>query len=397
MTNSTNISLPTSSPCCHEFFSSTLEKNEQNLGPIFCTHLLPLEACAKIFIHAFVNPDASLNANGFCLMRTISRAWCLLANKTILPLCWGILRGTKLPSLQNFIQQAEQKSSISHPMKSDCNRLWNRFNLLTQSLQQKGAPISISSPVLGILPCQYENLQKLQDDSLLTIWGKVRQKINFNGTEEPKSAQQIREWLNHSANAAQLLRITDLDLSNLGLTVLPPEIGKLIELKTLDLKGNKLTSLPDAISNLSKLSMLYLQKNQLKNLPDAIGKLDQLTYLDLKGNKLPQLPDAIGHLHKLKTLDLQKNNLACIPNTIGKLNNLDVLFLQDNNLISLPDGIGGLDQLTMVDLSGNQLTNLPDPIGYLKKLKGINLLGNKLASLPKTIDAGKVKIYGYPN
>jgi Leucine-rich repeat (LRR) protein len=397
MTSIPNISLPTSSPCCHDFVSSNLEKNEQNLGPIFCTHLLPLEACAKIFLHAFVNPDTSLNANGFCLMRTISRAWCSLADKTILPFCWGILTGTKLPSLQNFILQAEQKRPIDHPMKIDCSTLWNRFNLLTQSLQQKGAPIPFGNPVLGILPCQYENMQKQLDDSLITVWGKMRQKINFNGDAEPKSAQEIREWISLSANANHLLRITHLDLSNLGLTVLPPEIGKLIELKTLDLKGNKLTSLPDAIGNLSKLTMLYLQKNQLKNLPDAIGKLDQLTYLDLKSNKLAQLPDAIGHLHKLKTLDLQKNNLACIPNTIGKLSALDVLFLQDNNLISLPDGIGGLNQLTMLDLNGNQLTNLPDAIGYLKKLKGINLLGNKLASLPKTINASKVKIYGYPN
>ncbi|MDR2080596.1 MAG: hypothetical protein LBP54_01760 [Campylobacteraceae bacterium] len=58
-----------------------------------------------------------------------------------------------------------------------------------------------------------------------------------------------------------LLKITELDLSYLGLSSLPEEIGNLANLKKLDLQGNNLTALPKNITAL------------------------KLTHLDLWGNK----------------------------------------------------------------------------------------------------------------
>ena len=48
---------------------------------------------------------------------------------------------------------------------------------------------------------------------------------------------------------------TELDLSGLGLTDLPSEIGRLQALESLDLKDNQLTDLPSEIGQLYRLRL----------------------------------------------------------------------------------------------------------------------------------------------
>src|SRR5688572_27352583 len=60
---------------------------------------------------------------------------------------------------------------------------------------------------------------------------------------------------------------TELDLSNLGLTELPPEIGNLTGLQSLALMSNQLSSLPPEFGNLTGLYELSLNDNQLSSLP----------------------------------------------------------------------------------------------------------------------------------
>ena len=85
---------------------------------------------------------------------------------------------------------------------------------------------------------------------------------------------------------AERTEATLLDLSNLQLTELPPEIGNLHSLQELNLWGNKLSSLPPEIGNLSNLQTLYLGDNQLSSLPPEIGNLNNLHKLYLGSNQL---------------------------------------------------------------------------------------------------------------
>jgi Leucine-rich repeat (LRR) protein len=58
-----------------------------------------------------------------------------------------------------------------------------------------------------------------------------------------------------------------LDLSNLGLPGIPPEIFELTNLVELDLSHNSIVTVPPAIRQLTALKSLRLEDNRLTQLP----------------------------------------------------------------------------------------------------------------------------------
>ncbi len=135
-----------------------------------------------------------------------------------------------------------------------------------------------------------------------------------------------------------------LDLSDLCLTSLPPEIGQLTALQKLRLGNNALTTLPPEIGQLTALQQLHLGNNpSLTSLPPEIGQLTALQELDLRNSRpsespvgLTCLPPEIGQLTALKELDLRGNSLTRLPTEIGQLTALEELRLDGNGLRSPP-------------------------------------------------------------
>ncbi|MFN6567249.1 COR domain-containing protein [Dendronalium sp. ChiSLP03b] len=180
-------------------------------------------------------------------------------------------------------------------------------------------------------------------------------------------------------------KVTTLDLSGKGLTMLPAEIGQLSQLNELDLQNNKLKTLPAEIGQLSQLSKLDLSENRLTTLPTVIGQLSQLSVLDLSNNQLTTLPAEISQLAQLNRLYLGSNQLTTLLAEISQLSQLNRLYLDSNQLTMLPAEIDQLSQLNVVDLSFNQLTMLPTEIGQLTQLSQLYLSFNQLTMLPTEI------------
>lgn len=180
----------------------------------------------------------------------------------------------------------------------------------------------------------------------------------------------------------QLTSLTSLNLSWNQLTKLPPEVGQLTNLKDVDLWNNQLTGLPQEFAKLTKLDMLNLGGNRLTTLPPEIYKLTNLTRLRLGENQLTALPPEIGQLTELRELTLFKNHLTTLPSEICQLKKLTILNLNSNQLTPMPLEICELTGLKELHLSFNQLTTLPPKICQLNSLTHLNLNGTQLTKLP---------------
>ncbi len=179
---------------------------------------------------------------------------------------------------------------------------------------------------------------------------------------------------------------TILDLSGLGLSTIPIEIGQLVSLRRLNLFDNKITAIPSEIGSLSSLTELNLIKNQVAEVPPEIGLLSSLKELYLQSNQFTIIPPEIGKLTSLKTLSVSNNLIVTIPPEIAKFTSLETLFLHSNRIDAIPPEIGLLRSLRKLHLHSNQISLIPPQIGQLTSLTTLSLQDNSLASLPPELN-----------
>jgi hypothetical protein len=297
---------------------------------------------------------------------------------------------------------------------------------------------------LGLL--ELNPVMKMLEDTeaaLIELFKKLGKTIPavqnlLNDDKFSLKAETIRAWMKD--NSAELLTVTLLNLNNLNLTVLPPEIGLLTNLQDLYLKGNQLTVLPPEFGKLIKLQELYLYGNPFPALPPVFGKLinlrkfslygDQPTYpgirqeidlhrLYLQDNPPPVQPlkEDLGLLElnrDMKMLEeaalialfkelgkkipkvrnlLKDHNFSLNAETIRawmkgnseKLLTVTKLALCEIDLAALPQEIGLLINLKELYLTGNQIAVLPPEIGLLINLEILILTDNQITVLPPEI------------
>lgn len=114
-----------------------------------------------------------------------------------------------------------------------------------------------------------------------------------------------------------------VDLEELGLDSLPPEIGDLKDLVLLD-PNERLK--------------IFLAKNLLCTLSLNLFQITNLTFLSLRHNNISRIPPLIGNLQSLESLNVSYNHLQFLPAEILDLP-LTHLIAQPNPLLPLPDNI----------------------------------------------------------
>lgn len=219
-------------------------------------------------------------------------------------------------------------------------------------------------------------------DSAMTpeqqAYDKAVERIKACLPEESTIFGKIKGYLN-SRETKQL------DLSGLGLTRLPPELGQLRTLIALDLSGNQLSSVPPELSQLRSLKVLNLANNQLSSVPLELSQLSSLGLLALSGNQLRSVPPELSQLRALTSLYLAGNQLGSVPPELGQLTRLTTLDLCINQLNSVPPELGQLATLTSLNLSTNQLSRLPPELGQLHNLQALYLHANFELGIPESI------------
>ena len=184
-------------------------------------------------------------------------------------------------------------------------------------------------------------------------------------------------------------KLTELDLSGLGLEELSREIVNCTHLTRLDLRKNKITSIPEWFTQLPKLESLNLNNNQITSIPEVLGQLSNLESLHLACNPITYISEALGQLSKLAFLDLLGNRITYIPEAVGQLSRLRILFLSVNQITSIPEALGQLSSLETLFLSNNKITSIPEAIGQLSNLKELLLANNQITEIPEAIRSMK--------
>lgn len=164
------------------------------------------------------------------------------------------------------------------------------------------------------------------------------------------------------------LNLNNKDISKDGISVLPPDIGKLASLREFSCTDNVIETLPAEIGSCVSLQKINCSSNRIAAIPPEIGNLTNLTHLDVRHNSISVVPAEIKNCINLQYLWLWGNKITVFEPAILKLPKLRELYLKDNRLTTLPPEI------------------------IKKKFEYIDFLGNKLCNLPPKIDAWAKKI-----
>lgn len=255
-------------------------------------------------------------------------------------------------SRAGVMRQIEQKILENRPQGMDSAQyLESQGKALFQNLQ---GMLRSDEAITGT-QSYAKAFRDLEDNALISIWRRLSESLPL---PDLKRADDMRAWIDDSANDPILQGVAELKWWLLNLKVVPPRILKFRQLKVLELSHSKLKFVPSWIGALTNLVELDLCCNRLISLPDAIGCLSQLQILLLTNNKLTSLPDSVGKLTKLKGLYLGRNNLKIFPEVIGRCHALERLCLGDNRLTHLSQSIAQLSRLQEISLHHNQIEDI---------------------------------------
>eukprot|EP00760_Papus_ankaliazontas_P014087 PhM_4_TR15954/c2_g1_i1/m.102849 len=165
-----------------------------------------------------------------------------------------------------------------------------------------------------------------------TLWSKVSPKLVF----PDGFAADTR---------CELSVASSIDLSDQGITEVPPGIVHFTSLHSLDLSNNHLTTIPSLLSRIP-LEFLFLANNNITWIDPDVFETPPLKHVDVSGNPFA------------KYVNWSHSNLSKIPRHLPLLNTTDVLLLNNNDIqdISVLQNISVVEHL---DMSYNNISAIP--------------------------------------
>jgi small GTP-binding protein len=200
---------------------------------------------------------------------------------------------------------------------------------------------------------------------------------DFTGDEFDRHVEALKR-----IDACEAQGGNSLDLSNLRLSKIPPQIEKLTSLKSLILYNNAFEVFPHEIIKLQNLTKLEMGRNFLTELPIEIRDLKNLKSLSIWENQFQQFPLEILGLSQLSELFLDGNDLRVLPDQISRLDKLKILSASGCQISEISKGVCSLKNLAVLKLNRNYLSSLPVAIIRIRGLSKLELVRNKLSSLP---------------
>jgi hypothetical protein len=182
----------------------------------------------------------------------------------------------------------------------------------------------------------------------------VRRILDLNGRQDV-SVDSVVEL-----NASR--KFDGLRLHSLGISVFPPEIGRLrfVQLKA---GGNKLTVLPPEMNDIYPLRIINLENNLLERLPGPLDRVSEVWMIGLSHNRLTAITaEDLRRLgqDKIAVLNLDHNRLESVAPNL-----LDVAYglqLDNNRLTTLPMEFLGKTPRGLFSVDSNRICDIPDTL-----------------------------------
>ena len=179
-------------------------------------------------------------------------------------------------------------------------------------------------------------------------------------------------------------RSTELDLSKLGLTEIPPQVFELTWLEKLDVSGywvrshkyGDIREIPPSIQQLTKLTEFNCAINQISDLSPLSG-LPALQSLSCSSNQISDLSPLSG-LPALQSLDCEDNKISDLSPLSG-LTALQSLHCGGNKISDLSP-LSSLPALQSLDCEGNKISDL-SPLSGLPALQSLDCSYNQISDL----------------
>jgi Leucine-rich repeat (LRR) protein len=201
----------------------------------------------------------------------------------------------------------------------------------------------------------------------------------------------------------EAIEITELDLSQNSIAIIPLSICHMWNLRRLDLRGNPIVRIPFEISRLSTVltdllvdnlsiwspppEVMTLKIAEIHRYLHAYDVAAASGVLHLPNFGLIRAPPEVMELRDVLTeLWLDNNQLETLPTIYGHLTNIVSLHVEFNRIVRLPETIGlMLLKMTDLNISNNQLSLIPLEYANLRKLKIFEVVNNPWVMLPAEI------------
>lgn len=144
-----------------------------------------------------------------------------------------------------------------------------------------------------------------------------------------------------------------------------------------DMNTNKCSEVLKSVLEFPNITELEIHNCILGIIPKEISQLKHLERLVFNRCCIADVSDKIGELENLTTLQISNNpNLTNIPKTIDNMQNLSSLILHNNNLKEFPH-ILHMKNIKVLNIKGNELLyDLDIDMKYLNKLHELSYLNN---------------------
>ena len=209
---------------------------------------------------------------------------------------------------------------------------------------------------------ELETRSAAEDHGVIQLFDAINVdgKPDLAGISVQKRAAACRRWLQEHAD--RLNSVTEIDLGEKNLTVVPREIELFSNLQSLSLSNNQIQTLQGPPLP-AGLQTLYLSDNQIQTL-QGVALPAGLQALYLNDNRIQSLQGAALPAG-LQTLDLSNNQIQSLqgpPLPAG----LRSLSLSNNRIQSL-QGVALPAGLQTLYLNDNQISELPDWVFQLPR------------------------------